>query len=79
MKDIPLSVRLERGDGKIEMIGKAEVNVKKEGQGAGSFFIVMPRKALAERKSTFYLELMQGNRKIDRIKTTFLGPVIFTQ
>lgn len=79
MKDIPLTIRLERGDGKIEMIGKAEVNVKKEGQGAGSFFIVMPRKALADRKSTFYLDLIQGNKKIDRIKTTFLGPIIFTE
>lgn len=75
MKDIPLTVRLERGDGKVEIIGTGTVHVKQEGQGSGSFFIILPRKSILDRKTTLQLGLYEGEHRIDRLKTNFLGPV----
>ncbi|MBC6490498.1 cytochrome c oxidase accessory protein CcoG [Flavihumibacter stibioxidans] len=75
MKDIPLTVRLERGDGKVEIIGNGPIHVKQEGQGSGSFFIVLPRKSILDRKTTLQLGLYEGEHRIDRVKTNFLGPV----
>ncbi len=75
MQEIPLTVRLERGDGKVEIVGHGPVVVKKEGQGSGSFFVVLPRKAITERKTILPLGIYEGEKKIATIKTSFLGPV----
>lgn len=73
--DIPLSVQIESVQGNIQMIGKTYVDVKKEGQGAGSFFIILPKKLITDRKTELKLGLYEGNKKITTVKTTFLGPV----
>ncbi len=75
MADIPLTVRLERADGRVEIIGGGPVIVKQEGQGSGSFFIVLPRKAIFDRKTLIPLGLYEGEKKIAVLKTNFLGPV----
>lgn len=75
MKDVPMTIRLERTDGKVEVVGGGPIHVKKEGQGSGSFFIVIPRKAIMERKTELKLYLYEGDRILDRVKTNFLGPV----
>ncbi|MCG9898754.1 MAG: cytochrome c oxidase accessory protein CcoG [Hydrotalea sp.] len=72
---IPLSIRVKGGDGKVEIIGKNTIDVKKEGQGAGSFFVVLPKSRIQSRKTTIELELMQGNQLIAVKETNFLGPV----
>ncbi len=50
-------------------------NVPNEGQGSGSFFIVLPRTAIDKRKLELELELYDGDQKIEDVKTNFLGPV----
>jgi cytochrome c oxidase accessory protein FixG len=72
---IPLSIRVKGGEGKVEIIGKNTIDVKKEGQGAGSFFVVLPKTRIQSRKTTIELELMQGNQLIAVKETNFLGPV----
>jgi polyferredoxin len=47
--NIPLTVRVESVAGNIQMVGKAFVEVPKEGQGAGSFFILLPKKSITYR------------------------------
>lgn len=73
--DIPLSIRLEDVEGKIEVIGGKTIQLKKEEEGSGSFFIVLPNDLIHKRKTEIRLGLYEGNRKIDVIKTNFLGPV----
>ncbi|KYP13209.1 cytochrome c oxidase accessory protein CcoG [Flavihumibacter sp. CACIAM 22H1] len=75
MQEIPLTVKLENKAGKVELIGGKPIIVKQEGQGSGSFFIVVPREAIQERKNILQLGLYHGTERIDLIKTTFLGPV----
>ena len=61
--------------GKVEIIGGKNIDVKEEGQGSGSFFVVLPRSVIHERKKVIELGLYNGNTRIDIVKTNFLGPV----
>src|SRR5690606_31338425 len=70
-KDIPVDIRLRDPRGKIEIIGGHAINVPNEGQGSGSFFIVLPRTAIDKRKLELELELYDGDQKIEDVKTNF--------
>jgi hypothetical protein len=75
--EIPVQLKLEgdmKGIGKIELVGKKSINVRKEGQGAGAFFIVLPRNVIKSRKVRLQVGLYQGDRKITVLKTNFMGP-----
>lgn len=74
-KDIPLELRLEDEAGVISMAGNTLIHVKAEGQGEGTFFVVLPKTAVHKRKSTLYIGLYENNERITRLRTTFLGPV----
>jgi hypothetical protein len=70
-----MTIKLEGGNGRIESIGKDYVEVAKEGQGSGTFFVILPKSALHERKTTITLSFWHGNQKISESKTNFLGPI----
>jgi len=72
--NIPLTVKMEKGNGKVVMVGDV-IHVQSEGQGAGSFFVILPKNEIHNRKTDLILGLYQGNKKIEVLKTSFLGPV----
>ncbi len=72
--NIPLTIRIEDGYGKVEIIGDKAIAVKKEDESSGTFFLVLPRQSLRTRKTIVRLGLYEGAKKIDEIKTNFLGP-----
>ncbi|RBL93434.1 cytochrome c oxidase accessory protein CcoG [Chitinophaga flava] len=74
-QEIPLVLKLEEEPGHVEVIGKSHITVKAEGQGEGTFFIVVPKTALHNRKSTLYIGLYEGDKRIAVMRTTFLGPI----
>jgi len=57
----------------IEAAGE-NILVKKEDQGKGSFFIVLPRNYISKRKLSLRVGLYEGDKKITTIKTNFMGP-----
>ena len=67
-------IKLDGGDGKVELIGKPYIALEKEGQGAGSFFVVLPKSRILSRKTEIKIDLYAGNEKIVTLKTNFLGP-----
>jgi cytochrome c oxidase accessory protein FixG len=74
--DVPLTIKVEEMEGAVQVIGSDHlVHVKKEGQGASSFFIILPKTQLHARKTTVKLGLYEGTKKLDELKTSFLGPV----
>ncbi|MEO6914357.1 MAG: cytochrome c oxidase accessory protein CcoG [Chitinophagaceae bacterium] len=75
LNPILLSIRLENAKGIVQVIGKPYIHVEQEGQGSGSFFIVLPKSKLMTRKTEILLGLYEGNRKIENVNTVFLGPV----
>lgn len=75
IREIPLSVELEGVNGIVQVIGGNTVNVKKEGQGSGSFFIVLPASEIKKRSSEIKVNLYDKDKLITSVKTKFLGPV----
>lgn len=74
VEDIPLTVKLEDPNGTVQLVGN-NIHVQKEGQGAGSFFITLPKSRITQRKTVLHVGLYQGDKKIDVVKTSFLGPL----
>ena len=73
LNDIPVTLRLENAPGRIiETEGKS-IQVKKEAQGTGSFFIVLPKNFMKQRKLPLSIGLYQGDIKIAVTETTFMG------
>jgi hypothetical protein len=48
--------------------------VAQDGQGAGSFFVVLPKSIIHNRKTAIIMNLYEGDKKIVAMKTNFLGP-----
>lgn len=73
---VPLQLKLMGISGSIQIIGEHNaIPVKEEGQGAGTFFVVLPANVIHERKLPIHIGLYSGTEKIDEITTNFLGPV----
>jgi hypothetical protein len=66
LDEIPVQLRLE-GEiskiGRVELVGTDHIRVKKEGQGAGSFFIVLPTSIIRSRKTSLEVGLYQGIKR----------------
>lgn len=75
VKEIALTVKLEDASGTIQMAGKPFIEVAKEGQGSGSFFIILPKKMIKDRKTELRLGLYNGDKKLVAVTTNFLGPI----
>jgi len=75
IKDIPLTLKLEGAPGRIIEAEGRSIAVPKEGQGKGSFFIVMPNSFIKERKLKLEVGLYSGEKKITTLATNFMGPI----
>ncbi len=74
LNDIPLTLRLENAPGTIIEADGKNIQVEKEGQGKGSFFIVLPKNYINKRKTSVEIGLYEGDKRITSIKTNFMGP-----
>ncbi len=72
-KEIPVVMKLENMKGEIEVVQKNMI-VPKESYFQTSFFVKVNRQLIEKRKTPIVLGVYQGNKKIETIKTTFLGP-----
>jgi cytochrome c oxidase accessory protein FixG len=73
-KDISVKLHLEAMKGEIEMIGK-NIVIKKVSKAESSFFIILPKKAIHDRKTPILVNIYSGKEKLQTVKTTFLGPI----
>ena len=73
--EIPLTIKSEYAGGRVQIIGKPFIDVQKEGQGAGSFFVILPKSFVTKRKTEIQLGLYQEGKKIAIMKTNFLSPI----
>lgn len=75
-KDLSIKIVLQDEQGKIQMAGKPVIDIKKEGQAAGTFFIILPKSAIKERKTLLKLSLYNNGKELVTAKTSFLGPAL---
>lgn len=73
-KDLQLELVMKDERGVVQMIGKPKLEIKREAQGDGTFFIILPRTMIQERKTELELELRQNGKRIVTTRTNFLGP-----
>ncbi len=74
-KKLPITLKLESGTGTLKMVGNEIINVEKESVGSSEFFIYVDRSQIKERKTKFKVTLYSGDKKIETVETSFLGPI----
>ncbi|MDR3716392.1 MAG: cytochrome c oxidase accessory protein CcoG [Puia sp.] len=74
IRQIPLQLKLEDAAGQVDIIGGGQIVVRKEDEGTGTFFVILPKQGIHGRKTRIRLGLYEGSRKMDEIQTNFLGP-----
>ncbi|HWB23860.1 MAG TPA: cytochrome c oxidase accessory protein CcoG [Chitinophagaceae bacterium] len=72
--NIPLTLQIENSQGAVQVVGGGFIDVKKEDESSGTFFVILPKSIVTQRKTVIHIGLYEGNKKIDEIKTNFLGP-----
>ncbi len=75
VNDIHLHLKLENMSGSVQEVSDKGIFVPSEGQGKTSFFIILPRNAIEQRKSKLKVGLYDGDKKITTLHTNFMGPV----
>lgn len=74
LEDIPITLKLEDAPGYIIAAEGKNILLHKEDQAKGSFFIVLPRSYIKDRKTSVTVGLYKGDKRIIGIRTNFLGP-----
>lgn len=73
-KAIPIHLAINNGSGKIKMVGKGLV-LNKQGVADGAFFIYLNKENIKESKTKISIDVYSGDKLLETIKTTFIGPV----
>jgi hypothetical protein len=71
--DVPVTLKLENIRGEIEIVAR-ELIVPKESYFQTPFFVKIESALITKRKTPIVMGVYQGKRKIETLKTTFLGP-----
>jgi len=74
IQDVPLTLKLENEAGRIVEAEGQTIQVKREGQGKSSFFIILPKTAINKRKTNLKIGLYEGDQRITVLQTNFMGP-----
>jgi len=71
--DVPVTLKLENIKGEIEVVAR-ELIVPKESYFQTPFFVKIDSSLITRRKTPIVLGVYQGDKKIEIVETTFLGP-----
>ena len=73
--DLPVTLKVENEElgGEIKVIGN-DIVIKAESAGDGVFFVMADRDKIHNRKNTIQIGVYSGGKKIDAVKTNFMGP-----
>lgn len=72
--EMPVTFKVESGDGEITMVGKP-LTVGKESKSETEFFITRDKHKITVRKTKLKIGVYSGDKKLQTVSTTFLGPV----
>ena len=72
--EYPIEFRLESDYGEIKLVGDAP-SVKKNDIAKGGLFIEMPKDKLRSGKNNITISVYSNGQLIDKVTTSFLGPV----
>jgi cytochrome c oxidase accessory protein FixG len=73
-QDKELTLKPENFEGRLQIVGYNRLLIPKESFASGSMFIFLNEEDVQKRKTQLKIGVYEGNRKIETITTTFLGP-----
>jgi cytochrome c oxidase accessory protein FixG len=73
-RDLPVRLRVATPGCQLRFVAAPPTVVKRDSLAQGVFFIDAENTALTGRKTRLVIEVYSGDKKIDELKTTFLGP-----
>jgi cytochrome c oxidase accessory protein FixG len=73
-EDKELILKPENFDGTIKLVGEGKLKVPKETYTSGSMFIYLDEKYVKHRKTKLAIGVYEHGKKIEVIRTSFLGP-----
>lgn len=73
-KDLNIELKLTGTEGSIQMAGNRIIKMRKEAQASGTFFIVLPKQVVTQRKTIVKLAIFENGKQLAKAKTNFLGP-----
>lgn len=73
-KDLNIELKLTGTEGSIQMVGNRIIKMRKEAQASGTFFIVLPKQVVTQRKTIVKLAIFENGKQLAKAKTNFLGP-----
>jgi len=74
-EELPVTLKLENVNGRIQMVGRDTINVHKENEASGEFFIIMNKDSIVDRKTKLKVGVYSGEKLIEMVETNFLGPI----
>jgi cytochrome c oxidase accessory protein FixG len=77
-KEIPITLELDEPTGEIKMMGES-LQVKKGEVGRASFLVVVRKDSIHSQKMEVEFKVMSGEREIEEVKSSFIGPAIHTK
>ncbi len=72
--ELPVELHIATPGGQIQVVGQAPGAIAKGSKAQGAFFVEMPTNQLQGRKTPIVIEVLSGGKKIDEVKTNFMGP-----
>ncbi|MEO1448977.1 MAG: cytochrome c oxidase accessory protein CcoG [Bacteroidota bacterium] len=72
-EQLPVEIRIDASGGNIRLVGQA-LEVAPRDISKGVFFVDLPRESLDRGKNKIFLEIWSGDRRVSRVKTSFVGP-----
>jgi cytochrome c oxidase accessory protein FixG len=73
-RDVPVTFRLEGAPGKLQVMGAGQFTVPRENLAQTSILILLDRSVLDHGKAKIKVGVYAGDKRIDTIKTSFIGP-----
>lgn len=72
---LQITFQLKDKNGAIEMVGNDHILLLPADRASSSFFIVLPKTELGDRKNEIDVEVWSNQRLLQTIETTFLAPI----
>ena len=69
-----VTMKPENFAGTIKLVGENKLVIPKDGYTVGTMFIFIDKNAITDRKTVLKIGVYEGDKKINTISTSFLGP-----
>jgi len=73
--DMPLHLEVLDREGEVELIGRA-MDLKGGELAKGEVFIILPKSSLDGTKTTVTIGVYSGDQLLEKVKTSFVGPIV---